>query len=183
MPAETFVQCRVSSEMKTLIRELAAQESVTESALVRSLLETLFRTSQPPAVAPVAHPARAHRPHRLFVRVAEEDWVLLDARALERGLAPSTYAAVLLHAHLRSINPIPKAELLALKELIGELGAIGRNLNQIARVASTGGSVPGPGARQTAALLKVSAGLRDHVRSLLIANELSWRTGYAKDEA
>jgi hypothetical protein len=46
---------------------------------------------------------------------------------------------------VRSLAPLPKEELLALKRTIGELGVIGRNLNQIARAANQGQLVPSPG--------------------------------------
>src|SRR5580658_4532700 len=38
MAAEAFVQCRVTAEIKTLLRVLAEREKITESALVRQLL-------------------------------------------------------------------------------------------------------------------------------------------------
>ncbi len=58
-------------------------------------------------------------------------------------MRPATYAAVLLRSHLRQLAPLPKDELLALKRSIAELGAIGQNVNQIARSVSGGGEVPG----------------------------------------
>ncbi|MEO8313367.1 MAG: plasmid mobilization relaxosome protein MobC [Pseudomonadota bacterium] len=169
--------------MKALIRDLAVQEDLTESALLRSLLETLFRTVQSPATAGIDAPLRQNRAQRLFVRIAEEDRILLGSRAADRSLAPATYAAVLLRAHLRALTPLPKAELIALKELIGELGAIGRNLNQLARAANRPGASPATASHQVGALLRVSAGLRDHVKALLLANERSWQIGHAKDKS
>jgi hypothetical protein len=51
-------------------------------------------------------------------------------------MAPATYASVLTRVHLRSLAPLPREELLALKRTVAELWAIGRNLNQIARAAN-----------------------------------------------
>ena len=45
MTASAFVQCRVTTEMKTLLRTLAEREQITESALVRQLLEVMLRRS------------------------------------------------------------------------------------------------------------------------------------------
>jgi predicted DNA-binding protein len=39
------VQCRVTPEMKTLLRTLAEREQITESAVVRQLLEAMLRRS------------------------------------------------------------------------------------------------------------------------------------------
>ena len=45
MPAEAFIQCRVTPEMKTLVRALAEREQITESALVKELLQVVLRTA------------------------------------------------------------------------------------------------------------------------------------------
>jgi len=45
MTASAFVQCRVTTEMKTLLRTLAEREQITESSLVRQLLEVMLRRS------------------------------------------------------------------------------------------------------------------------------------------
>ena len=50
----------------------------------------------------------------------------------------ATYVSVLVRSHLRNLTPLPKEELTALKRSVAELGAIGRNLNQIARGANQG---------------------------------------------
>ncbi len=45
MSIDAFARCRVSAESKALLQSIAAREQITESALVRQLLETLLRTS------------------------------------------------------------------------------------------------------------------------------------------
>jgi hypothetical protein len=92
----------------------------------------------------------------------------------------ATYASVLIRSHLRNLPALPKEELLALKRSVAELGAIGRNLNQIARVANQGGRAAPVGLDQVRSMLKVSEGLRDYVKALLRANEQSWSSGYAE---
>jgi hypothetical protein len=59
--------------------------------------------------------------------------------------------------------------LMALKRAIAELSAIGRNLNQIARVANQGGQTASIGRNEVMAMLKVAEALRDHVKALLKA--------------
>lgn len=92
---------------------------------------------------------------RLYVRVREEDRLLLHERAAARGMASATYLSVLLRAHLRSLAPLPKDELAALKRVVGELGAVGRNLNQIARAANQGARVAGPERDEFRTTLKI----------------------------
>jgi hypothetical protein len=63
---------------------------------------------------------------------------------------------------------------------VAELGAIGRNLNQIAKAANQGAKPSGPGREDLKAMLRVAEGLRDHIKALLRANQLSWEQGYAE---
>ena len=87
---------------------------------------------------------KVSRDARLSVRLAPEDRILLSDRATARGMPSATYVSVLVRSHLRNLAPLPKEELLALKRSVAELGAIGRNLNQIARAANQGGKPTGP---------------------------------------
>jgi hypothetical protein len=94
-------------------------------------------------------------------------------------MASATYASVLLRSHLRALAPLPKAELAALKQAVGELGAIGRNLNQITRAINQGGHIVGPGRGEFEAILKICEALRDHTKGLIKSNAASWASGYA----
>lgn len=179
MAADAFIQCRVTSETKTLIHALASREQITESALVRQLLETVLRTTTGGVTPAAGRSERVTRDARLSVRLAPDDRMLLTERAAARDMAAATYLSVLVRAHLHGLVPLPKAELLALKRSVAELSAIGRNLNQIARVANQGGRTAAIGRGEVSSMLKVAAGLRDHVKALLRANEHSWRMGYA----
>lgn len=77
---------------------------------------------------------RVARGARLYVRMRPEDHVLLRERAVGRGMAAATYASMVLRAHLRTLTPLPERELLELRRAVGELGMVGRNLYQIARL-------------------------------------------------
>jgi hypothetical protein len=45
MPGDALIQCRVTLEMKTLLRTLAEREQITDSALVKELLQVVLRTA------------------------------------------------------------------------------------------------------------------------------------------
>lgn len=180
MAAPPFIAARVSTEMKAQLRRLTEREQITESALVRQLLETVLRTSGSDSELHVDPPARTGRDTRISVRLAPDDRLLLAERAMARDMAAATYVSVLVRSHLRALAPLPKDELMALKGSVAELGAIGRNLNQIARLANQGGRTAAIGVDQVRAMLRVSEGLRDHVKALLRANERSWSSGYAE---
>jgi hypothetical protein len=179
MPADAFIQCRVTAETKALLQAVAARERITESILVRQLLETVLRVSTAGADLRLDPPAKVSRESRLSVRLAPDDRALLSERAASRDMAAATYVAVLVRAHLRDLTPLPQAELMALKRAIAELSAIGRNLNQIARVANQGGRTVAIGRNEVMAMLKVAEALRDHMKALLKANERTWKIGHA----
>ena len=114
----------------------------------------------------------------IYVRLRNGDRLLLDARAAARCMRPATYVSVLTRAHLRALAPLPKEEYLALKRSIGELAAIGRNINQIAKAANAGGKVPATVREEFRAMLKICEALRVNTKTLLKANETSWSTGH-----
>ena len=140
----------------------------------------MLRTSAPEGFPKLGSQEKLSRDTRLTDRLAPEDRVLLSGRATARGMPSATYVSVLVRSRLRKLAPLPKEELSALKRSVAELGAIGRNLNQIARAANQGGKPSGPGREDLRSMLKVAEALRDHVKALLRANQISWEQGYAE---
>lgn len=193
MRCREVLKTRVALEIKLQAKTIADRELLSEAAWLKRLVVREIRSCHR-ANGEGREACRtdgARRPGSesrgrgacgkpLFVRLRSEDRLLLDARAEARGLRPATYASVLLRAHLRHLTPLPKEELLALKRSIGELAAIGRNINQIARVANEGGRLPGSVREEFRAMLKICEALRDNTKGLLRANETSWSTGHAE---
>ena len=93
-------------------------------------------------------------------------------------LRSATYVSVLVRSHLRMLALLPKDELLALKRSIAVLASIGRNINQIAKVANQGGRIPDSVGVEFRAMLKICVALRDNTKALLKANETSWGRGH-----
>lgn len=181
MVADAFIQCRVPAQMKALIHALAEREQITESTLIKQLLAVVLRTGALHAPPTVEVSSKPNRDARLYVRLRPEDRVLLRDRSAARGMAPATYVSVLVRAHLRSLAPLPKQELMALNRSVAELGAIGRNLNQIARAANQGSRVVGPAPGDLLAMLKACETLRGHVKGMIKGNVDSWELGHAED--
>jgi Bacterial mobilisation protein (MobC). len=186
MNCTEVVKARVSPEMKRQVTELAERELLTEAAWLKRLIIREIRaaneTDSAASVSPIRLPGEVARGasngvKRVYVRLCPEDWLLLEARAAARGLRPATYLAVLARSQLRSLAPLPKAEYLALMRSIAELGAIGRNINQIAHAANSGRPIPDSVAAEFRAMLKVCEALRDNTKALLKANLASWSTG------
>jgi|SRR5581483_1146290 len=182
MNAHPLIAARVTPETKARLHALAQQHQVTDSVLLKRLVEmALLQTTGVNEVQAVAPIQAIPRDARVYVRLRPEDHVLLRERATGRGMATATYASMLLRVHLRAAVPLPEKELAALKRAVADLGAIGRNLNRIARVANQTGRVIGPSAQDLHALLKACSALRDHLKELIKANISSWETGYAEE--
>lgn len=182
MSANDIIKTRVTSDIKRQVAERAQDELLSESLWLRRLIDAALRD---PSVNSHAHRQRSPDPchvggRRLQIRVRPDDRLLLHARADARGMPAATYVAVVLRSHLRNLAPLPRDELAALKRSNAELGAIGRNLNQVARVAHQTGRITGPSHDDLRAMLKVCEVMRDHVRALIRANTTSWEVGYAE---
>jgi hypothetical protein len=176
--ADQFIVGRVSSETKARLRVLAERQHLSESALLRRLVEfVLLKAGLSPILTESPTGARSLRGARLMIRLRPDDQILLRERAAARGMPPATYVSVLTRTHLRSLAPLPQEELLALKRTLAELGSIGRNLNQIARAANRGQLVTSPGRDNLTAMLRVCGTFRDSLKRVLLVNLKFWEGG------
>ncbi len=178
MVASHFIAARVSSETKVRLKALTEQRQLSEWALLKRLLELTLDGAAEPKLGNPGGARRVARVARLYLRLRPDDQLLLAERAAARGMAAATYVSVLVRAHLRHLTPLPKDELVAFRRSIAELGAIGRNLNQIARTVQRGGSASAPRREDVVAKLRVCTGLRDHFKATLLANLRSWQAGH-----
>ena len=159
---------------------MARHQGLSDSALLKRLIDLMLRTAGAADVVTLATTGRPARESRLTVRLRLDDQALLRDRAAARGMPSATYLSVLTRAHLRALAPLPKPELLALKRAVAELGALGRNLNQVARAANNGERATSPSRDDVRAMLRVCEALRDHVKELLRANLKSWDQGHVE---
>jgi hypothetical protein len=180
MIANQIIAARVPANTKARLKALASRRGISESALLKDLLELTLGGSvipEPDGAEPVV---RTGRRARLYVRLRPDDQHLLRERAGARRMAPATYVSVLVRVHLRQLAPLPAEELRALNRVVADLGAIGRNLNQMVR-ATLQAAAPAETRRiDVMAMIRVCEALRDHVKALLKANAVSWRVGHVE---
>jgi len=175
MNADSLIAARVPQNVKTQFAALAHRRGVTESLLLRRLVEGAIMSAGESVDHEVGQSTQAP-PEKISVRLRADDYRLLKDRSLVRRIRPSTYVSLLVHSHLRSMTPLPTEELAALKRSVAEVGAIGRNLNQIARALNHGEHANAPDFAYLQGVLKVLAGLRDHTKALVICNAESWES-------
>jgi hypothetical protein len=179
MNGGTHLATWVSSETKARFTAAARLQGLSDSALLKRLVDLTLQTAGAAGDLESAPAARQGAPTaRLTMRLRPDDLLLIRERDSSRGMPAATYVSVPVRAHLRCLAPLPKAELLGLKRAVAELGSVGRNLNQIARAAQRGERGSGPSRDDVKALLTVCGGLRDHFEGLLDANLRSWEQGY-----
>lgn len=191
--ATEVLRTRVTPETKARVAKVSQERLLTESIWLRQLILRELRTidsedrrahhGDAPVASVRSQCSRLRAPGSgLYVRLRQEDRLLLHERAAARGMASATYVSVLVRSHLRSLAPIPKDELIALKRAVSELGVTGRNLNQIARAANGGARVAGIGHDEFRAILKICEALRDHTKTLIKSNAASWASGHAETQ-
>ena len=164
----------VCLETKQRFASLARQRGVSESALLKRVLEQALLLAEGGAAPSLPEDVRAPHSQRLSIRLVPSDRALLRERAAARSLASASYVSLLIRSHLRSRAPLPAAELRALRECVAELAAIGRTLHQWVR---SGGELAHlrPDNLQVMMMLKVCESLRDHVRAVMRTNLHSWQ--------
>jgi hypothetical protein len=165
----------VSRETKGQFAEIARLQGKSESALLKSMVEAMLVTATPPPdPTPVPESAPSSR---LSVRLRDDDLLMLRGRAQARGMPAATYVSFLLRSHLRHLAPLPDAELQAFKSAIGEVKAIGRNLNQIARATYAGRVTGGAAVDDLRALLTACTKLWESMKRVVSVNLESWESG------
>lgn len=176
MPGSTHLSTWVSTETKQRFVSAAVRQGLSESALLKRLIEQMLSAGAGDgAVSPAPG---AVRDARVTIRLVADDQALLRERAAARTMPAATYVSSLVRSHLRQLAPLPDRELTALREAVNELAAVGRNLNTMTRLLQQGSRQPGPGLQETKVMLRLCEALRDHVRALLKANLVSWKVGH-----
>lgn len=179
MTAGRHLSTWISTETKRRFASAAARQSLSESALLKRLVEQMLATVPSDHLAePVA--ASDPRDARLTVRLVPEDRALLRERAAARTMHAATYVSVLVRSHLRRVAPLPDRELSSLQASVRELTAIGRNLNTMTHLLRQDARQGVPGRQEVQAMLQVCEALRDHFRALIKANLISWDVGHAE---
>jgi hypothetical protein len=179
MAANPCIQCRIDPRLKLRLQAIAVERGSTESAVLQRLVVGAIGMA-PASEATVLAVEPIGRRARIYVRLRPGDHALLRERAAGRGLASATYVSMLVRTHLRNVPPLPDRELAELRHAVGALGAVGRNLNQIARVAHQTGRVEGLTTADLRAILAAFEVLRAHFKRLIEVNIISWETDHAK---
>lgn len=177
-PRTVVIGTRISADAKARLAALAAQRSLTESALLALLVDSVA-----PATAQIEQTgsskgcdqARSAR-ERVTLRLRPGDRERVDARAAARRMKTSSYLTMLVRNHVRSAAVMPCAEVDLLKATTGHLAALSRQLRLL-----TGSVDAAEGQSAEVRALLVDLGrtvesVREAVAGVVRLNLLSWET-------
>src|SRR5438132_1262923 len=97
----TQLKTWVNRETKARFAAVARHQGVSDSALLKRLIDTMLQAGS--ATNGAATDSRAGRVSRFSIRLRPDDQILLRERAVARGMPVATYVSVLTRAHLRSL--------------------------------------------------------------------------------
>ena len=169
----THLSTWITQELKSRFAALAASRGVSDSALLKQLIE-LAVMGATPELALTERPVAVARDARITIRLVSADRLLLRERAAARGMRAASYVSTLTRAHLRSLSPLPDREIEAMQAIAVQLSAMCRNIRTIALTSPSAGLTPD----HTRTMLKLCEATRDYVRGLMSANIRSWENGH-----
>ncbi len=162
-------------ETKDQFRALAATRGLSESRMLALLIDSVLARNPSDARLEGARPYFGDR-DRISIRLRPGDGNLLRARAGERGMNYTTYAAALIRAHMRASPPMPMHEVAMLERALGEISAIARAMRQIAFGVGKAQAVDSQLESEFVTVLQTVEDLRQAVRDLVRANVISWES-------
>ena len=157
---------------------MAKAQGLSESALLRRLLEKVVLADRLPDDVLITTVGELPATRRVSVRLRADDLLFLRERARARELPTSTYISYLIRSHLRAKAPLPNMELAVLKRSVAEIGAIGRNINQIARAVNQQQWPSGPDPAVLSEVVRVLTAMRAQIKALINGNLASWDSGH-----
>ena len=170
----THLSTWISEDLKQRFAALAASRGISDSALLKQLVEgAVIGTT--PEFALTARPVGG-KGCQNYDSSSPGDRLLLRERAAARGMRAASYVSTLTRAHLRALSPLPDREIEALQGVVVQLVAMGRNIRTIALTAPSAGLTP----NHTRTMLRLCEAVRDHIRNILSTNIRSWEGGHGE---
>ena len=177
---------RISHEKKAALVALAERNRLDVTKLVVPLIDQLLEENKDVFEKQTKEPAEEqgidtkHPAKQLYFYPFPGDEQRLNQYAVERQLKTTTVIRLIIRAWLTREPLMPKHELAALGVTSNQLGAIGRNLNQLVKQAHAGNTpLPGELLALLERALHLSQLAKKEVGEIVKANIASWENDYA----
>ncbi|OHX36513.1 hypothetical protein BJL95_13040 [Methylomonas sp. LWB] len=181
-----FIRFRIHADLKAALFALAEKRRIDVSKLIIGEITRLLREDEDRAPAPPSSPlnAQSETVHeltgQLCFRPLPGDELYVKQYGEGRQLAPGIILKLVLRGWINKSAPMPRDELLALGVTSNQLAAIGRNLNQFAKLAHSG---RWPDSHDLIDLLEETTQLTnrasEEIDAVVRANLLSWENADA----
>lgn len=169
------IRARVDEDQKKLFRRKAASLDMTESELLRAVVIAVIGQidDSNKVIEPDANNAKSER---ITFRLPRFLKTAIERRAKARGNMTATrWIKALIQSNLIRVPVMTDAELFVLHGSNRELAAIGRNLNQIARVLNRDSyETEQVRLEKLNVLSKAVADNREAIRALIKASQNAW---------
>lgn len=104
---------------------------------MRQVVDTVLKQAGLDGETAISSPApNEHSGKRIYLRPSELEMTLIQSRAAERRMTPTTWVMQLVRRHLGAAAPVEPALREDLLNCKNQLQRIGRNINQAARAAN-----------------------------------------------
>lgn len=124
-------QCSESTKLR--FRALAEREGLSESALLRKMVErVLAGNGKPSDLERFAGPRRGYT-GQLRLRLRRKEIAAIRAFAEPAGQSAQGWVVAQLRHRLEGAVPFAREELAVMRDAVREIGSVGRNLNTITR--------------------------------------------------
>lgn len=181
MPTSPRLLTSISQVNHARFTQLANARAMSTSKLLAALVDAALAQLSVPAATSTpkqgergAKRAPAGKPQRYVVRLQGSDATRLEERAAARGTRPSSYAAMVVMAHLNANPPMPHGEFAALKRVVNELGGIRAALVAVAAPGTHHRDLDAQTIEAVQKLVPALKTIRDEVQNTLVANSRSW---------
>ena len=175
LPLRQQIAVWAGPEQKAQFAALAGSRGLSQSKLLGLLVDAVLARN-PIESAPEEDWGGARRGDRVSLRLRPGDGKLLRVRAQARGMKYTTYAAVLIRAHLRAHPPMPLGELAKPERSLAKVSAIGESLGEIARAMTQGERGDPAQQLELSAIVQAVERLWRQMREVVKANVLSWES-------
>ncbi len=175
LPLRQQIAAWTSAENRARFAALAASRGLSQSKLLGLLVDAVL-VRNPIEAADQGNWRGAGGGDKVSLRLRPGDGGLLRLRAQARGMKYTTYAAVLIRAHLRADPPMPQGELAKLERSVAEVSAVAESLGQIARAMTQEHAGDPAWGRELSLVVPAVERLWRQMREVVKANVLSWES-------
>jgi hypothetical protein len=174
---------RIQPDKKAALGVIAKKKNLDVSKLLMAEIDKLVEQNKDYVVTSDSEGQDVEPPPlsgRVFFIPLLGDEQRLNKCAAERLMKTSMLVKLIVRGWLTRDPPLPNEQLARFSDTFEELGAIGRNLNQLVKQAHSGQyPLPEPLLALLGRTLELTQQIRQEVRAVIKANIESWENDYA----